>query len=395
MKNKLIVMILTFAVMIVLTPLVFSKLMNAKFNQMIKNLNNKGIKVEVIKDKSSYLQTDKILNVEIPKKYLNNTFEKVNLEVEAKFKNLPVTNVLFLGNVKNVKLMPQFAKYENEINKFVKKYIKFTVITPNFKDYTYKINDIDIQDKLNVGVKDIKGMFKYSTPLKNVLNISDIYLKQNAQFVEIKNLKSEFEGNKNKSFSKTTFNVNVDLKKFKLQARNVYSKTNVLLEKTLDLSTVFGFDELIVPNMLSAKQFKNTLSLKGIKASILEKLSNASENEKEKYYNEIFKNGFEINLDSNLKDLLALGKNFGKFNLKLFVKFLPTNNYKQKLKNNNFDFIYATLDLTTTPQIANIIMNLYPKSAFLFALAKKQNGVVKLNLELKNGKLYSEGQLIK
>ena len=124
MKNKLIVMILTFAVMIALTPLVFSKLMNAKFNQMIENLNKEGIKVEVIKDKSSYLQTDKILSVEIPKKYLNNTFEKVNLEVEAKFKNLPVTNVLFLGNIKNVKLMPQFAKYENEINEFLKKYIK-------------------------------------------------------------------------------------------------------------------------------------------------------------------------------------------------------------------------------------------------------------------------------
>ena len=40
-------------------------------------------------------------------------------------------------------------------------------------------------------------------------------------------------------------------------------------------------------------------------------------------------------------------------------------------------------------------MNMYPKSAFLFALAKKQNGEIKLNLELKNGKLYSEGQLIK
>jgi len=395
MKNKLIVMILTFAVMIVLTPLVFSKLMNAKFNQMIENLNKEGIKVEVIKDKSSYLQTDKILNVEIPKKYLNNTFEKVNLEVEAKFKNLPITNVLFLGNIKNVKLMPQFAKYENEINEFLKKNIKFTVITSNFKDYTYKINDIVIKDQFNLGIKDIKGMFKYSTPFKNILNISDIYLKQNAQFVEIKNLKSEFEGNKNKNFSKTTFNVNVDLKKFKLQIQNVYSKTNVLLEKTLDLSTVFGFDKLIVPNMLSVKQFKNTLSLKGIKASILEKLSNAKKNEKEKYYNEIFKNGFEINLDSSLKDIEALGKNFGKFNLKLFVKFLPTLNYKQKLKNNNFDFVYATLDLTTTPQIATIIMNFYPKSAFLFALAKKQNGVIKLNLELKNGKLYSEGQLIK
>ena len=100
-------------------------------------------------------------------------------------------------------------------------------------------------------------------------------------------------------------------------------------------------------------------------------------------------------MDSSLKDIEALGKNFGNFNLKLFVKFLPTDNYKQKLKNKNYDFVYVVLDLTTTPQIANIIMNLYPKSAFLFALAKKQNGVIKLNLELKNGKLYSEGQLIK
>jgi hypothetical protein len=36
-----------------------------------------------------------------------------------------------------------------------------------------------------------------------------------------------------------------------------------------------------------------------------------------------------------------------------------------------------------------------PKSAFLFALAKKEKGKVILNLEFKQGKLYSEGQLIK
>jgi hypothetical protein len=40
-------------------------------------------------------------------------------------------------------------------------------------------------------------------------------------------------------------------------------------------------------------------------------------------------------------------------------------------------------------------MNTIPQSPFLFALAKKKNGKVVLNLEYKKGQLYSDGQLIK
>lgn len=66
MKNKLLIMFLTFLVMIGVTPLIFDKLMNAKFNKMLENVKKDGFEVIQIEDKSTYLQTDRIFKVVIP-----------------------------------------------------------------------------------------------------------------------------------------------------------------------------------------------------------------------------------------------------------------------------------------------------------------------------------------
>ena len=101
-KSKIIVMGITFIVLILITPLVFSKLMNAKFNQMLKKYENEGYSIKLIKDKSSYIQTDKVFEVLIPGKKVNLNVNDINITLEVKFKNLPVTNVVFEGVVNSI-----------------------------------------------------------------------------------------------------------------------------------------------------------------------------------------------------------------------------------------------------------------------------------------------------
>ncbi|ACM92831.1 hypothetical protein NAMH_0334 [Nautilia profundicola AmH] len=397
MRNKLIVMGITFLILIAITPLIFGKLMNSKYNQMLNDLREKGMQIKIVEDKSSYLQTDKILEVTIPSKILNTQgiIEEIKLNIETKFKNLPVTNVVFLGKLDKVILNEQFKNSEKELNKFLKKYIEFVVTTPNFRDYSYKFKDIIINNNPIVGIEHITGVFKNGELLKNKLNIKDIYVKDKKGFIEIKNFKNEFEGNEKNSLSKTNFNVNVDLNRFKLQIQNVYSTTKTVLTDVAKVNSTFGFKTLSVPNAVNADNFKVIAEVKGIETNLLKKLAQAKETEKDKYLEKIFEKGFSINIDSLLKDIKVMQRDFGGYNLNFNIKFLPTKNFREKLNNNNVDFIDAKLHLVTTPEIANILMNALPRSAFLFALAKKENGKVILNLEFKQGKLYSEGQLVK
>ena len=397
MKNKLIVMGITFLILIAITPLIFGKLMNSKYNQMLDDLRSKGITINVVEDKSTYLQTDKILKVTIPSKILNSqgVIEEVELNIETKFKNLPVTNVLFLGNVENIKLADNFKNIQNDLNVFFKKYVKFVITTPNFKDYAYKFDDIIINNNPTIGVEHIKGTFKRGENLKNTLKIKDIYIKDKKGFIEIKNFKNQFEGNEKNSLSKTDFNVNVDLNRFKLQINSVYSTTKTFISDVAKINSTFGFKTLNIPNAVNADGFKVNMDIKGIKTALLKKLAQAKEYEKDQYLEKIFEEGFDINIDSFLKNIKAMQRDFGGYTLNFDIKFLPTKNFKAKLNSNNIDFVDAKLNLITTPEIANILMNTLPRSAFLFALAKKENGKVILNLEFKQGKLYSEGQLVK
>ena len=106
MKNKLIIMLVTFIVLIAITPFVFSKLMNSKFNKMLDNLRKDGIEIKLIEDKSSYIKTDKLFLVTIPEKFLVKQnlegIKSIVLKVEAQFKNLPVTDVLFWVKLKKL-----------------------------------------------------------------------------------------------------------------------------------------------------------------------------------------------------------------------------------------------------------------------------------------------------
>jgi len=395
MKNKLIVMFFTFIVLIAITPFIFSKLMNAKFNSMLDNLRKNGIEIKLIKDKSSYITTDKVFLVTIPKKFLVNKnlelegVKSITLEIETKFKNLPVTDVLFLGEVKRVDLSSNLKNLEHKLNNFAK-YIKFIVTTPNFKDYFYKVEDIKNK---NFGMLGIKGTFSKKELNKNRLTIKDFYIKNNGLF-EVKNLKYDIEWNDKKSFSTYSFNLNIKNNLSNIQVNNIHISNTALFGKDVNILTKIEFNKLIVPNFLEAEKFNLDLKLEGIESSILKEIL-STQNIKP-YIEKVFEKGFKVAVSSNLNTIKALNKNdLGGYKFNIDVKVLPTKNLKEKLKNNNFDFINATIFLETSPEIATFIMNVLPSSAFLFALAKKEKGKIVLNLELKNGKLYSEGKLIK
>ena len=397
MNKKLTVMIFTFLVMIAITPFIFGKLMNSRYNQMLDDLRAKGIEIKIVDDKSSYLQTDKVLEVTVPSKLLNSQglIEKVKLNIETKFKNLPVTNVVFLGKIDKVVLNGEFKKLEKDFNEFLQKHIEFVVTTPNFRDYTYRFKDIKIDKNPILGIEHITGMFKYKGLIKNILNIKDAYIKDKKGFIEIKNFKNEFEGNEKEYFSKTDFNVKVNLNTFKLQIDNISSITKTVLNDIAKINSTLKFKTLNIPSALNVDTFKLKTEIKGIKTEVLKQLAQAKEYEKDKYLEKIFKKGFDVNIENTIKNLKLMQRDLGGYTLDFKLKFLPTDNLQEKINTNNLDFINAKLYLVTTPEIANIIMNMFPRSAFLFALAKKENGNVILNLEFKDGKLYSEGQLVK
>jgi len=397
MKNsKLAVMFLTFLVMIALTPLIFSKLMNAKYNSMLNDLRSQGVVIKEIQDKSTYLKTDKIYDVVIPGKLINaeNIINQLHLKVETLFNNLPVTDVKFKGNVTKAQLAENFAPMQDDIGSFLKKYVKFTVTTPNFKNYAYRFEDINVKDIPEFGAKTIKGVFQNGTVKKNTLNINDIYLKDKSLLFEIKNFKNTFEGDVNDSYTTSRFNINAKLNRLTANATDVFSKTKTVIHKTLFIDTSLGFNRLIISDAADASGFKLHAQLKGIETELLKKMASAPENEKDFYIEQIFEKGFNINIASNLKNLKISHKDYGYFDMTFNLEFLPTQNIKQKIDNDDIDFVNAKLHLETSPEIAMMLMNALPQSAFLFAFAKKEKGIVKLDIELRSGQWFSEGQPI-
>jgi hypothetical protein len=184
-KQKYIVMGLTFLILIVLTPLIFSKLMNAKLNKMVENLNKEGYSVKLIKDKSSYLKTDKVFLVDISGDKLNNQLiDNLEFKIETTFNNLPVTKVDFRGVLERIDLTVK--EYNDEINTLLDRKIKFIATTPNFRVYDYKIEDINLPlSQAKVKIKGIKGIFEYSDIKTNKLLIDNVSFIANLSLIHI------------------------------------------------------------------------------------------------------------------------------------------------------------------------------------------------------------------
>jgi len=393
-KNKLAVMFITFLVLIAITPFIFSKLMNAKYNKMLNQLRQKGLVIKVVEDKSTYLTTDKILDVTIPAEVLDlqNVAKSVRLKVETKFKNLPVTNVVFLNDVEEVKLLDSYAEIQKDVNEFFKNHVKFVVTTPNFRDYAYRFNDIDIKKDFNAVIKNIKGTLSVNDIVKNRFFIQTAYIKQGSQIIEIKSIKGDSEGNDKTYHSNVTFNVNVNLPSVKVQVNDVTLKSYYSIDKKTNVIFSADFNKLLAKDVAQVENFKFKFSMKKVDTEALEELSKNSQSQEA--LNRVFEKGLCLGLTSSVKSAEITKQDLGGYDLTLSADFLPTKDFAQKIESKNIDFLNLHLHFVSSAQIANLIMNVYPQSAFLFALAKKENGNVELNLDIKKGRLYSNGQLV-
>ncbi|WP_457559904.1 hypothetical protein [Caminibacter sp.] len=395
MKSKIVVMVLTFIVMVALTPLVFGKLMNSKFDKMLQNIQKQGIEIKEIKDKSSYLQTDRIFEVKIPgSRFDSPEIKCVCAIIESRFKNLPVTTVDFNGTVTRVELKDADNQKLNEI---IKNKIKFFVTTPNFRIYQYRVMDNSIKaDDVVISFKGIKGVLDY--PKKNIIEMSKIKLKSETQpiNVEVKNIKNEYDKNLNEYITKTSFDLNGSFGKFKFALNNLNSKS-VVIDSAGKVNNVseLHFNNLNIANFVDINKTDLTLKIRGADKKILDELKNATSKEiKQRLLLKLISKGLQIDSNLEISDIKYLTQNLGFFDMKAFINFKPTENIEQRIQNNDFGFVDFDINIKTTPTIAQVLVLLEPKLSFVLQNANK-NGAVVIEIKKQNGEIYINGRKIK
>jgi len=213
MKNKLIVMFLTFIIMILITPVIFSKLMNNRYDTMLLNLSQNGYKIKTLKENSGYLKSERILDITIPGDKLGlNQVKYIKVKVKTYFKNLPVTDVYFEGKIKDIKL-----KYKNPLIENLAKKVEFKAVTPNFKIYAFSINPAKYKD---FSMDTVKG--KLDIKNKILTFNTNFSFKENNLTIKIFNLNSFIERKKDFFKSKETFNIRIQVldKYFNIKIKN-------------------------------------------------------------------------------------------------------------------------------------------------------------------------------
>ncbi|MEO1927241.1 MAG: hypothetical protein ABGX26_00940 [Nautiliaceae bacterium] len=385
-KNKLIVMVVTFAVLIALTPLIFSKLMNAKLNQMIENYKKKGYKVELLSDKSTYLQTDKVFLVTLPSKDLKPQGVKdLTLVVETVFKNLPITDVKFDVRVKKIDFI---APNMNSLAEFVEKNIHAKVITPNFKVYAYKLDDIKIKNSFKeMGLENIRGTFKSGEDITNSLLVSRIYTKDNGFEISVNNFTYEFKKHKDSSKSDLSFNMFIKTMFGEYKITNVYLSNLVELKKLAFISAKLGVMR-VDSKSIKLNDFKVVFSLNDIPTEILKEIAIKSDDET---VAKIFEHGFKFKLTSSLKDVVWQ-KDLGGYILEVDVDSLKTPNALEKIRAKDYSFLNVKINIIASKPLFGILIRIVPNLAPFAQFAKEQNGKMVLDLEIKKDKLYIQGK---
>ncbi|NPA87722.1 MAG: hypothetical protein GXO01_03360 [Epsilonproteobacteria bacterium] len=401
MKNsKLLVMFITFAIMIAITPFIFNKLMNAKFNQMLDNLKKEGVVIKELKSKSTYLTTDRVFDVEIPQKVLgDNGIKYIKLRVEAVFKNLPVTDVKFFGKVKEV-ILKNFTDIQNaQFNSVIKDKIKFLVITPNFKTYKYKVfdNKILLDDNGAVlGYEGINGIvYIHNDLIKESTNIPKLYLNDNKNFLfQLNSLKESSVSEANVTKSSSNMNIIIKIKDKTISLNNINTNSVSTIAKRANAIAKVSVNDINIFNKIFLNKVDLNFEIKNVYYPIVEKIQNKPKpNENDLIV--LIEKGLNLNYGLKIKNIKIQNKDLGFIDLNAKIKVRPTQNIKEKINQKNFDFIDLTFNLKTTPEIEMILMNVIPQSAFAFAAADKKNGIIDLQIEFKNNEVYINGQKVK
>jgi hypothetical protein len=306
---------------------------------------------------------------------------------------LPVTRVDFKGVLKRVDLVNK--EYNEDINAIFDEKIKFYATTPNFKVYTYKIEDTNLAlNNFLISFKGIKGIYEYSDIKSNKLNINDILFQMPLLSAEIKNFQNNTFYKKNNLKNENKFNFYLNLQNNHVEVDNVKISTTTDLGKRTNVITKISFDKL-TSNLLKADSFVFNINFLNLDTNTLALLlvSN-SEEISNKLSMELIKKGLEIDLHSKAKNIELMNNKLGYYLVDSKFKILPDANLEEDLRLKNLKFLNSTIHYESTPQLAALLMNLYPQSALIFALAKREGGKIILDISLKNSKIYVNGKEI-
>ena len=386
MKNKLTVMIVTFVILIGITPLIFGKLMNSRFNTMILNLQqNKGVLIKEVKNKSSYLTTDRIFEVTIPGSVLNQKEIKyIKLLTDVTFKNLPVTNVKFLSTVKKVVLI------NNNSVPLIDNKIKVLVMTPDFKVYKYRVfdNSINLKDgKTVVNWKKFGGIYdKENKTFKNENGL--IEFKNLFNKLKIYNIRTFLQNLNNKKVQQMHFDVNFSNKKLNINIANfnVNSKLNIL-NNNIKLSSTAKCDEINANNILKISKINSDFQINDIDKKLYKKIQNKNYTQKD--INELLKKGFNGKFNLNIKDIFFM-KDLGF--LKLNSNFSIKNGSIEKINNNDLSFLDLNMSLKTSPELINIVSNFFKPIKQIVVI---RNNEAIVNVIINKGNININGKQIK
>jgi len=370
-KNKLIVIFLTLIIMIAVTPFIFSKLMNSKYDTMLLNIKqNYGVKIKENQDKSSYLTTDRYFEVKIPGKTLNIPGVKyVVADIETKFKNLPVTNVEFDGVIKDVVFI---NPRDNEIFPKFLRGIKFIVITPDFKVYRYRILDTDKNvEGVKFVLKGINGIFNLPEK-ENKTNGKLVEIANNQILLKIKNFE-EIQSAKNGFSQQFKYNIELKAPKFDLNVTNAKDGYSVkFTQKFANVSSHTDVKEILANNgFFEINSFKADINV-----NHLDKNSIMALREGKKNY-EFLNKGFDGNFDLNIKNIRFM-QDLGFIFAKGEFKILPGNNV-EKLHKNRIDFVNAKFHIEISPKIYEAISNFAPEFKRFFKL-QNNKAVANINI---------------
>ena len=384
-KSKLLVMAFTFVILIAITPFIFSKLMNSKFNQMLDKYRSEGYKIELIEDKSSYVTTDKVFNVVIPGNKLDlKDIKNLNLKVEVVFKNLPVTNVTFDTILKKVIL-----SNNQEID--FKDRIEAVIVTPNFKEFSYKLKDIYYQDNSGIlTLKGVKGNFRKDFTLFVLKSSTLIFKDKNSNQVEIRDLEVKTQKDENSEFSKVRLNVVWNEPNFTYQINGLEFSNRVFGDKTTQVNLGFKFKNFIIPNIAEFDKFDSKLEISNLKLSLKDissygLLPKASQ---EELVISAIQKGFDLSFRGKVKNIksLASGEDLKGISVDLSAKVLPFD--IKKVDMNKLDFLHANLRVVVSNKIVSFFKSINPQMTARFLVLARENGSnYVLNLEFDKGKL--------
>ena len=371
MKNKLVVMIVTFVIMILLTPFIFSKLMNAKYDTMLLKLSQNGYKIKTLKENIGYLKSERVLDVIVPgEKIKSNEIEYIESEIKTYFKNLPVTNVYFEGKIKDIKL-----KHPNKIIKDIAKKIEFNAVTSDFKTYAFSIKPIKYK---NLSISTIKGILKPSSGILN-FNTNVVFRDNNLTFY-ISDLNSFIEQKKDLFKEDSKFNLNLQI-----LDKNATVK-NIEIESLIDKSSLkfkLSFNKLLFSKIIEADNFFAQIKAYDFNKTLFKK---ALISKDKNLTLKLLANGFKVDVNSSLKNLLFLGFNQGGFNLNIKAIIYKADNIKD-FENNFKKYLSVKINATLSKEFAKMLRQSFPMLRGFLNLPPDKNGNIHIRINLNKGSI--------